>query len=724
MRHQCFYYRGQATRLAVCLTLALLFSFSSGWSAPQQEQDLTRPLQYRVSVALKLITVYVTDKKGNPVEDLTLEDFMATDNGQPVKLTAFEKHLLRTPVEKAAAAGEQAVQKAQAVAAQPATATPRKFFLFFDFAFNHAKGITEARKAALHFLDTEVRTDDEVSVLAYSMLKGITFHEYLTKDHDKVRQVVDSIGSKDTAGRAHEIELKYWLMAQEPAGTDIQQSAERNRETERQEAKRLAETYILRLTALAKALRYEPGQKHFILFSTGIPSSLIYGGQSGNPGGLGGRAKFDAGDRVLRTENEEMYKEFAAANCDIFAFDTRESALTTDLFAYDRMTFEDREAGRGMFSVGGIFQDATNVFQDEKTTGGNSLKRIADLTGGKYFSNIKMYEKNLGQVQALTGSYYVLGYSIDESQDGSFHQVKVEVKRPGCQVRTQSGYFNPKPFGEFTNLEKELHLFELALNERSFSRLPVNFPLSYISFPATEGSGLKVMASIPGEVTSRFEGEKVEYVVLVFDAKNDIRELRRLETDPRHYQGRTVIFSSVVPLEPGEYTCRLVIRDLTSGSSAVSSIRASVPRPAKPGLKLGTPLILKEGGGCAYLDGGGGSQPWPEMYHFDQKVYVPVVETISGQTKHLRVLVPFSQAEGSEQDVAMSVRLVEAATGQSVPVAASLAGTTRYSRGETAILEISLPQLKPGDYFLYVNGVDRIAQTQAYNQTVFSVHGD
>jgi len=27
------------------------------------------------------------------------------------------------------------------------------------------------------------------------------------------------------------------------------------------------------------------------------------------------------------------------------------------------------------------------------------------------------------------------------------------------------------------------------------------------------------MASIPGEVTSRFEGEKVEYVVLVFDAK-------------------------------------------------------------------------------------------------------------------------------------------------------------------------------------------------------------
>lgn len=713
-------------RLEISLFSVLFLASSLAWPArPQeQEQDLTRPLQYKVSVGLKLITVYVTDKKGNPVEDLTLEDFMATDNGQPVKLTAFEKHLLKAPLEKATAGGDQTAEKAQAVAVQPAPATPRKFFLFFDFAFNHAKGITEARKAALHFLDSEVRADDEVSVLTYSMLKGITFHEYLTKDHDKVRQVVDSIGSKDTAGRAHEIELKYWLMAQEPAGTDIQNSAGQNRETERQEAKRLAESYILRLTALAKALRHEPGQKHFILFSTGIPSSLIYGGQSGNPNSLGGRASFDAGDRVLRTENEEMYKEFAAANCDIFAFDTREAALGTDLFAYDRMTFEDREAGRGMFSAGGIFQDATNIFQDEKTTGGNSLKRIADLTGGKYFSNIKMYGKNLGQVQSLTGSYYVLGYSIEESQDGSFHQVKVEVKRPGCQVRTQSGYFNPKPFRELTHLEKELHLFELALNERSFSRLPVNFPLSCISFPAAEGSGLKIMASIPGEVTSRFEGEKVEYVTIVFDAKNDIRDLHRLESDPRQYQGRTVIFSSVVPLEPGEYTCRLVIRDLTSGSSAVSSIRASVPRPVKPGLKLGTPLLLKEGGGYAYLDGGGGGQPWPEMYRFDQKVYGPVVEAISRQAKYLRVLVPFSAGEGSEPDVALSVQLVEAATGQSVPVTASLAGTARYSRGETAILEVILPQLKPGDYYLYVNGVDRASQTQAYNQTVFSVHGD
>jgi len=39
-------------------------------------------------------------------------------------------------------------------------------------------------------------------------------------------------------------------------------------------------------------------------------------------------------------------------------------------------------------------------------------------------------------------------------EDGRFHEVRVEVKRPGCQVRAQSGYFNLKPFHDYTDLEK------------------------------------------------------------------------------------------------------------------------------------------------------------------------------------------------------------------------------------------------------------------------------
>ncbi len=106
------------------------------------------------------------------------------------------------------------------------------------------------------------------------------------------------------------------------------------------------------LTDLARSLRYVQGQKQFIMFSSGLPTSLVYGTQSGNPnrtsapGSWASRAQFDAGDSVLKSRNEVMTKEFAASGCTFFAFDTRESAKGIDLFGYDSMTMEIGRTGQ------------------------------------------------------------------------------------------------------------------------------------------------------------------------------------------------------------------------------------------------------------------------------------------------------------------------------------------------------------------------------------------
>lgn len=698
---------------------------SSGPPFPRMAaQDISKPLQHEVTVVLKLIQVYVTGKKGEPVEDLTLSDFAVTDNGQPVVLTDFEKHRLDALPEEAPKA-EPAAERAAAPAAPAAT---RKFFLFFDFAFNNARGIVKARTAALHFLDKEIGPDDEVGILTYQMFKGVQVHEYLTRDHAKIREVVASIGSKDIAGRASEIEMQYWLLAQEPlagGGASGTQAAlpQKMADANRQESKRIAQTFILRLTALAKALRYIPGQKHFLFFSSGVPSSIIYGGQAGNPSGGAGRATFDAGDRVLRTQNEDMYREFGAANCTFYAFDTRESARLVDLFAYDSLTFE--AGSRGFTTAQGVYQDSTDIFRDDKTTGLNSLKRMTDITGGKFYSNINMYEKNLEQVKILTGTYYVLGYSVGEQADGSFHEVKVTVKRPACEVRAQSGYFNPKPFAELTKLEKELHLYDLALNERSHARLPVSFPLTTLAFESGGAAWLEILAAIPGDVTAAFSGRKVEYISLIFDAKNDVRDVRRLETDPRPHRGRAVAFAAGSALEPGEYTCRLVIRDMDTGMSAVSSTRAAV-WPAPPvGLRIGTPLLLRDETGCVRLEAQGprgrASVPWSEAYAYDRTVLAPVAGSVSTLTARIVAVVPFAVPGTGEPDVAFSARLIDAATGAVLPVAFSVVEKSWRPVAEAVSLEFPIAGLAPGRYLLYVTAEDRVSRTMAHAQTALIV---
>ncbi|MGQ9579100.1 MAG: hypothetical protein ACUVWQ_10815, partial [Candidatus Aminicenantales bacterium] len=165
------------------LTSALLL-FSAFCLFPTQatEAQIQRQqfiLQHEVKVTLKLIQVYVTDKKGNPISDLNKENFTVDDNGKKQNLTEFEKHFISVPAEIE-----------EKMTATPLTLgrqlMPRRFFLFFDFAFNNAKGIEKAKKAALHFIDTHLMPTDEVGVISCFAIKALTVHEYLTLDHERV----------------------------------------------------------------------------------------------------------------------------------------------------------------------------------------------------------------------------------------------------------------------------------------------------------------------------------------------------------------------------------------------------------------------------------------------------------------------------------------------------------------------------------------------------------
>jgi VWFA-related protein len=705
------------------LTVILVFlAISVSLSAPpgQETENLPKPLQYEVSVTVKLIQVYVTDKKGKPVMDLVKDDFIVLDNGLPVTVTEFEKHEL-LPAPAAAETASPAERIVPTPAPSPQTIN-RKFFLFLDFAFNSQRGVDKSVKAALHFLDTQVIPGDEVSLLSYSMLKGVTVQEYLTVDHAKVREAVEAVTAKAIAGRAGEVEEQYWRQVSIGLPSDSRSQGSFSAQTReinqaRQESKIAAKNYILRLTALAKALRLVPGQKSFILFSSGIPSSLIYGAQSGNPAQRRDVGAFDTGDMSLRPLNEEMYKEFSTANCAFYIFDTRESAKVPSLFAYDEQTFESGH--RDILSAQGVFQTTTDPFRDDKTTGLDSLKRLSDRTAGKFFSNINMYEKNLSQVQELTGAYYVLGYSISEQWDGRFHEIKVEVKRKGCEVHAQAGYFNPKPFREYSELEKKLHLFDLALNERSQLQPPKSFPLSALSYSAGEGARLRLMARVPNEALEGFAGKSVEFVALAFDDGKNLIDLKRTEVNLTGYRGMDILFSSGVAAPPGRYTCRFVLRDLDTGMSAVASTLINIAN-ASAELSLHTPLLLAPVSSPVYLEAvGTGKQDqlsWRDVYLFDRKQYSPLVGEISKGVGNILVVVPYTISGIEQPNVILSANLIKSATGERLPMPFYAQARFRSGSVEIQHIEFSLDDVPPGEYLLYIHAGDPASRAMAHVQ--------
>jgi VWFA-related protein len=695
-------------------------------STPQEVAQLQKPLEHQVTVTLKLIQVYVTDKKGNPVPDLKKEDFIVYDNGRAMTLTEFEKHILERAAQKPEP--RPAEEKILPTPLPAPGVMNRKFFLFFDFAFNSQKGIKKAREAALHFIDTEIIPGDEVGLLSYSTLKGLSIHEYLTTNHKILREAVEGLTTKGIAGRAENFEEEYWRRAQEEIPQDegiIWQKKKSQLFWERQESKNQAQNFILKLTALAKALRYVPGQKQLILFSAGIVNSLIYGNQAGNPTENipGVRTQFDPGDYVLRTQHEEMLKELSAANCAFFTFDTREAAMVASLFAYDNQTFEDRY--RDLFSEGGVHQTPVNILKDDKITGHYSLSRLSNITGGKYFSNIEEYRKNLDQLQNLTGSYYVLGYYIGEQLDGQHHKIKVDVKRKGVEVRAQSGYFNPKPFREYTDLEKQLHLFDLALSDTPLLQTPLTFSLSALSYAVGEGARLEMLSKIPARVTEKFAGKKVELVALVFDENENLVRLQRTEADLAKYRGMDVFCASGAALQPGSYKCRLVIRDLDSGTGAVASARANVAKKAFVGLSLHSPLLLVPESSFAYLEAAAAKKKeataWNDAYPFDRALYSPLVGEAPKGTPKIFAVVPCSMTGLVQPSITLTAWLVNSVSGERLPLPFSVLNKARKEDVEIQFLELPLTDVPPGKYLLYLHAEDAVSMAVSYAQTTLII---
>jgi len=700
-----------------CLIVRLPFQSSQ---ASQEAVQLQKPLQVEVSVTLKLIQVYVTDKKGKPVQDFEKTDFVVYDNGQKKEITEFEKHILTKPAAKAEPQpADEKIFQTPLLPADKVTVMTRKFFLFFDFAYNNQKGINRAKKAALHFIDTELSPGDQVGLLSYSMLKGLAIHEYLTTNHRKVREAVEVINAKDIAGRAEDIEEEYWRRAQEiplqpRARYDLRKSESQLR-FERQESKNEARNFILTIADLAKALRYVPGQKSILFFSTGIVSSLIYGNQAGNAA-IG---KFDPGDFILRTQNEEMLKGLTAANCAVFSFDTRGPAKVPSLFTYEDQTFGDGK--RDIFTERGAQQTPLNILKDDKITGLYSISRLSKVTGGKYFSNIGDYKKNLNEVKTMTGTYYVLGYYISDQMDGRFHEIKVEVVRKGYEVRAQTGYFNPKPFREYSSLEKELHLFDLALTESPLFQTPLRFLMASLSYEAGQGTRLEVLSKIPEAVIQKFSGKKVELVSFVFDEKENLAGLDRVEADLTQYRGIDVFFASGALLQPGPYKCRLVIRDLDTGDAAVASASAHITQKPSIGLNMHSPLLLVQASNVAYLEDTAAKKEdsisWKEVYPYDRAQYSPIVGEAPTGTAKLYGVVPCSFKDIFLPNITLTAQLINSASGEKIPIPLSILGKSRKADVEIQFVEFPLNDIPPGNYLLYLHAEESGTKSISYTQT-------
>lgn len=692
-----------------CLFLGLFMSPEAQTQTPQKQAV---PIQHEVTVTLKLVQVYVTDREGKPVPDLLATDFDVFDNGKLATITDFERHALIQP----------------GIAAEKDEASPgpgdfrlnRKFLLFFDFAFNNPRGFEQAKKAALHFLGDQVRPSDEVGIVSYSIFKGLTLHEYFTTDHQKVREVVEGFSQKNVLGRAQNIEAEYWNaikdLTGEPNLTVPQTRADgwmnpaiqklQELSVDRMNYQLHARNFTLRMTDLARTLRLIPGYKHIVLFSSGVAGSVFQGApvavglsklESSRKRGDATLYNIHSLDAVIWEEKkyDNMVKELAQANCPVFVLNTEDLG-------------QDSSVNKAM-------------------SGEYPLKKLSKISGGVYFPKVEDYQSSLARIQDLTGAYYVLGYSIGERWDGKFHEIKVKVRRKGCEVHAQGGYFNPKPFREYSEFEKTVHFMDVALSEDPQFQTPVGFPMTALVYPTEKDNLLVLLSRIPKDLFGLPGKGQSEVVTLVFDGQKNIVSFKRATVDLAAIAQPASCHYTYSLLPPGDYDCRIVVRNIETGETAVAKESVLVPGASDAPFALLPPLLLRTGSDVEYFgvqkkqgaQADTGALSLTTLYPFDAKEFTPSIGNLPGGSSKALAMVICAFEDIREPGVELSFVLKEDLSGIEIPVTHSVVSSRLQAReGErksrlALLSQLEFSGLTSGSYILKVTAKETTTRLEA-----------
>jgi len=418
---------------------------------------------------------------------------------------------------------------------------------------------------------------------------------------------------------------------------------------------RSKEDFDQSMSELATAMKFIPGSKSIVYFSTRVP-----GGEVG--------------------------RLFAEANATVFAVNTNS-----------------------------VLKSGPTRIKKLKEQQGEALRDFSEASGGRYFSEVKDARQLAADIEVLSGSYYVLGYYVNPSWDGRLHQIAVTVNRPDLEVLAQAGYTDPKPFAALSSLEKKLQVFDMLLSDQPVGSETLELPVRVLHGPALEQANAAVLLKLTVDERTGVPPGSAELYVLIFDADHRIVLAERAELDTSSLAGKTLYPYLLTRLPRGDYQCRVAARDKGTGLAVASRATFSVPAPAGArGCSLSPPLLLLPSEKADYARMSRppkkGRRPASllDFYPYLPVRFVPLLEDLTEESEEVWALVPFRSGTGRAGEADLQVRLSGAADGRDVPVEWSLLDTRRREPDLIFFLiKINVRRLESGCYRLDIRAADR-----------------
>jgi len=390
-------------RFGVCLYLVLALTPLFGQIPPTLPQQ--PPSALRVTTRLVEVNVIVEDKAGQPVSDLKREDFILLDKGREQPIAFFSREATALPRAPAPPLPPNTfTNRWEQSTTSPASATA----IFLDGLNTRWADQPYARQQIVKFLK-QLQPQDCVAL--YALGQGLRVVHDFTQDATALLAALAE-DEKHLAAGATESEIEEpetgWRQFDAWMGEVNRGVAEKYR------ADRALRT-IRSLLAIANHLERLPGRKNLVWVAGSFPSWF-------NRGSVPTPEKLREGHNNFDPEIERAARALGNANVAIYPVDAR-GVLAPEEFSPEQGSISREARGPAGREFGPMLE-------------------LAERTGGRAFYNTNDIRGAIRRAVDDSRVTYVLAYyPTHGAWDGRFREIKVQVKRPGLQVRHRRGYF-------------------------------------------------------------------------------------------------------------------------------------------------------------------------------------------------------------------------------------------------------------------------------------------
>jgi VWFA-related protein len=423
--------------------VALVLAVGGGRASPRQDPNRgQQPPSFRSGVTVVPIDVRVIGRDGQPVTNLTKEDFTILEDGAPQTIAYFFPQIL---VEEAPRPGLRARPDTQPF--DPTPQTQRVFLIVLGTrSLGDPQRRPETLNALVRFVRESLLPQDQVALLAYNRATDFT------SDHEKIAKLLETF-KRSEAGARTALSQQGGLAAGDAGSVfappeTLDTSPSLDSELGFEEYVRARGTQPLgELDSLfygIKYLRYMSGEKHLVFVTERGPAPTWDQVKYLTSLASDARVALDTiqlGDRVGSLPSAEaLTAGRGGSGSSPGAFPA--VGPSSDRTRSPEGAEAGRATGRAEGGTGGPVASA--IFDSSPIEGFKGLydlRYVAAQTGGQA-SILKDARVALARIDTTTRAHYLLGYyPTNGDWNAQYRSVRVEVNRPDVTVLFRHGYY-------------------------------------------------------------------------------------------------------------------------------------------------------------------------------------------------------------------------------------------------------------------------------------------